>query len=43
MPIINPKFIAIDSSVIGKWAADACSGDISKRKRTDRKKVRDIP
>lgn len=36
MPIINPKFIAIDSSMIGKWAADACSGDISKRKQADR-------
>jgi hypothetical protein len=33
MPIINPKFIAIDSSMVAKWAADGCSGDISKRKQ----------
>jgi hypothetical protein len=33
MSIIHPKFISIDSSLIGKWAADACSADISKRKQ----------
>ena len=32
MALIKPKFIAIDSSVLGKWAADAHSDDSHTRK-----------
>ncbi len=32
MALIKPKFIAIDSSVLGKWAADAHSNDPGARK-----------
>ncbi len=32
MTLIKPKFIAIDSSMLGKWAADAYSNDPGARK-----------
>ena len=32
MALLTPKFIAIDSSMLGKWAADAHSNDSHARK-----------
>lgn len=33
MKIIQPKFIAIDSALLGKWASDACSSDMARGKK----------
>lgn len=33
MKIIQPKFVAIDSALLGKWAADACSEDKARQEK----------